>query len=213
MERLEQIQDYIQGLFAKEEPALQALLEKSKKEGLKEIQLPAATAKMVYLLAKLTKPKRILEIGTLGGYSAFWLAKALMPGGTILSLEKLEKNAAAARRNLEAEERVEVVLGDALETMACLHESFDLIFIDADKEQYSRYLEAALKLSHPGTLILIDNLIPKRGAIEKPDPRDNEAVAIYAFNQMMARHPQLESTLFTTLAKGKIDALGVAIVK
>ncbi|HSX12077.1 MAG TPA: O-methyltransferase [Rhabdochlamydiaceae bacterium] len=216
MERTAQIQDYIQALFAAEDSVLQFVLENSRKEGLKEIQVPAGTGKMLYLLTKLQKPKKVLEIGTLGGYSTFWLAKALPPDGKILTLENQEKNVKAAREHIqfaELQEQIEMRLGNALDILASLNDTFDLIFIDADKENYSSYLDYALKLSRPGTLILCDNLIPKRGPIKNPDPRDNEAIAIYAFNQKMACHPQLEATLFTTLVKGQVDALGVALVK
>lgn len=216
IERGQQIQDYIHLLFAKEDKHLEFARENSKKEGLKEIQVPAGVGKMLYLLAKLQRPKKVLEIGTLGGYSTLWLAKALPQGGKIITLENQEKNRNVAWENICAagfQDRVEIRLGNAPDLLAGVDEIFDLIFIDADKENYLVYLEYAVKLSRPGTLILLDNLIPKRGPIGNPDRRDNEALAIYAFNQMMANHPQLEATLFTTIVKDRLDALGVAIVK
>lgn len=216
MERGVQIQDYIHSLFAKEDGHLKLARENSKKEGLKEIQVPEGVGKMLYLFAKLQNPKKVLEIGTLGGYSTLWLAKALPAEGKILTLENQEKNAKVAFENIRLagyQDQVEIRLGNASDLLEAMNEVFDLIFIDADKENYSIYLDYALKLSRPGTLILCDNLIPKRGPIEHPDPRDNEALAIYAFNQTLAKHPRLEATLFTTHVKDRLDALGVAIVK
>jgi predicted O-methyltransferase YrrM len=216
IERGQQIQDYIRLLFAKEDEHLEFARENSKKEGLKEIQVPAGVGKMLYLLAKLQRPKKVLEIGTLGGYSTLWLAKALPQGGKIITLENQEKNRNVAWENICTagfQDQIEIRLGKASDLLAGVDEIFDLIFIDADKENYLVYLKYAVKLSRPGTLILLDNLIPKRGPIGNPDRRDNEALAIYAFNQMMANHPQLEATLFTTIVKDRLDALGVAIVK
>ncbi|HSX04586.1 MAG TPA: O-methyltransferase [Rhabdochlamydiaceae bacterium] len=216
LERNLEIHDYIHTLFAGEDESLKFARENSKKEGLKEIQVPAGVGKMLYLLAKLQNPKRVLEIGTLGGYSTLWLAKALAPGGTILTLENQEKNAKVALEHIRLagyQDQIKIHLGDAAALLASLNEKFDLIFIDADKENYPLYLDYAMKLARPGTLILCDNLIPKRGPIGSPDRRDIEALAVYEFNRRMAGHPQLEATLFTTLVKDKLDALGVAIVR
>lgn len=216
LDRTIQIQDYIHFLFAKEDAHLEFARENSKKEGLKEIQVPAGVGKMLYLLTKLQRPKKVLEIGTLGGYSTLWLAKALPKEGKIVTLENQEKNAKVAWENICAagfQEQIEIRLGNATELLASMNEIFDLIFIDADKENYPVYLDYAIKLSRPGTLILLDNLIPKRGPIGNPDRRDNEALAIYALNEAIVKHPQLEATLFTTIIKERLDALGVAIVK
>lgn len=218
MERNSQIKDYIDSFFCQEEEFLFFARENSKKEGLKEIHVPANVGKMLYLLAKIQQPKNILEIGTLGGYSTLWLAKALPKEGKILTLECAQKHADVAAEHIARagfQDKVEIRVGDALELLTSLKETFDLIFIDADKEQYTLYLDFAVKLSRPGTLILSDNLIPKRGPIGNPDPRDVEALAIYAHNQKMAQHPCLESTLFTTIVgdKGRLDSLGVARVR
>lgn len=218
LERNAQVKDYINSFFCHEEEFLLFARENSKKEGLKEIHVPANVGKMLYLLAKIQSPKNILEIGTLGGYSTLWLAKALSKEGRILTLECEQKHADVAGEHIKRagfQDQVEIRVGDALESLSSLNETFDLIFIDADKEQYPLYLDFAVKLSRPGTLILSDNLIPKRGPIRNPDPRDVEALAIYAHNQKMAQHPRLESTLFTTIVgdKGRLDALGVARVK
>lgn len=218
LERNRQIKSYIESLFAEEEEEIRFARENSKKEGLKEIQVPALVGKMLYMLAKIQNPKNVLEIGTLGGYSTLWLARALPPDGKIVTLEQEAEHARIAEAHIAHagfQNQVEVHVGDARLLLPKIDQVFDLIFIDADKENYPLYLDYALKLSRPGTLILSDNLIPKRGEIEHPDPRDVEALAIYDFNQKMAAHPRLESTIFPTIVgeKGRMDSLGVARVK
>lgn len=212
------IKNYIENLFAGEDEKIQFARENSKQEGLKEIQVPACVGKMLYLLTKIQNPRRVLEIGTLGGYSTLWMAKALSQEGHILTLECEEKHGRIALQHIERaglQNQVEIRICDATAELPKLKGPFDLIFIDADKESYPFYLEWAVALSRPGTLILTDNLIPKRGTIAHPDPRDIEALAVYEFNQKMAAHPKLESTIFPTIVgeNGRIDSLGVARVR
>lgn len=149
---------------------------------------------MLYLLASLQKPTKILEIGTLGGYSALWLAQALQEGGKLITLENSHQHIQIAQKNFEyagLNDLIEIRHGEASELLSQMIKNkegpFDLIFIDADKNQYSDYLEPCLALSKKGTLILCDNLIPKRGEIGSPDPRDNEATAIYALHETLDR--------------------------
>lgn len=219
LDRNRQIKDYISNLFAKETIGQIYARENSLQNGLKHIEVPAMVGKMLYLLTRLQQPKRVLEIGTLGGYSTLWLARALTPDAKIITVDYDENSFRIARGHFEvAACEIEMRLGSAeivLKKMISDGEApFDLIFIDADKEEYPLYLELAISLSRSGTLILSDNLIPKRGEIEAPDPRDVEANAIYAFNQRMANHPRLDSSLFPTIVgeNGRVDALGVAIV-
>lgn len=222
LERNRQVKEYICALFCAEDNDLEFARENSKKEGLKEIQVPANVGKMLYLLTKMQNPKKVLEIGTLGGYSTLWIAKALSKEAKIITLEIGEKQADQAKKHFENtsfSEQIEVRVGNALTTLPeMLYKNegpFDLIFIDADKENYPTYLDHALALSRPGTLILSDNLIPKRGPIAVPDATDIEAIAIYEFNEKMQKHPRLDSTLLTTIVgdKGRIDGLGIALVK
>ena len=222
LQRNNQVRQYVSSLFCIEDEDLIFARENSKKEGLKEIQVPENVGKILHLLTKLQNPRKVLEIGTLGGYSTLWIAKALQPEAKILTLEIGEKQAEEARRHFQRASlahQIEVRLGDALkllpEMLAKKEGPFDLIFIDADKENYPRYLDHAIELSRSGTLILSDNLIPKRGEIGIPDPSDVEAIAIYEFNQKMRLHPRLDSTLLTTIVgeRGRVDSLGIAIVK
>lgn len=221
LSRNRQVKDYLCSFFSIEENELIYAREHSLEAGLKAIAVPSNVGKMLYLLCRLQNPKKILEIGTLGGYSTLWLAKGMHPEGRLITLEREEKHIQIAREHFERagfENRIELRQGEAeglLKQMVAENEPpFDLIFIDADKENYPVYLDLTLALSRPGTLILSDNLIPKRGEILEPDPRDTEAVSIYDFNARMAAHPRLESMLFPTIVgeNGRVDALGVALV-
>jgi predicted O-methyltransferase YrrM len=169
-------------------------------------------------LAKIQKPRQILEIGTLGGYSTAWLAQALLPQGRLISLEINPYHAEKAHQHLQEfkEKKIEIRTGHAVELLAQLDAAqegpFDLIFIDADKENNALYLDWSLRLSRSGTLILIDNLIPKGKKIGYPS--HEEAKVIYAFNDYLAQHPLLEiAALPTLVAEGRLDALAIAYVK
>ena len=218
VDRNQQIADYI-ATFAKESEALFFARNNAKEKELKDIAVPPTLGKLISLLAKMQKPQKILEIGTLGGYSALWLAIALPFNGKLITLESDPKNVAVASEHISKaslQDKIEIREGKALDLlprMASEEGPFDLIFIDADKENYSSYLYWSLELSRVGTLILIDNLIPKRGPIESPHPHDNEALAIYRFNEQLYSHPRLDTILIPYLReKGRIDALGLCIV-
>jgi predicted O-methyltransferase YrrM len=216
-----QIKNYITDLFAKEDDSLQAIRTISREKGLPEIEVPEAVGRLIYSLAKIQRPKRILEIGTLAGYSTLWLAKALREDGFLISLELNESNALIAKENIGLSgffNKVEIRVGSADSLMDAMiekgEEPFDLIFIDADKESYLSYLDRAIELSREGTLILSDNLIPKGEEIGAYHPSYTAGNSIYAFNEAIAAHPRLESTLVTTIVgnSGRIDALGLSIV-
>lgn len=222
LNRNRQVKDYICEYFCEEKEPIMQALRRCEKEELKTIHVPANVAKILYLFGLLVRPKKILEIGTLGGYSTLWLASTLEEGGHLITIECEKKHAKVAYENFVSagmENQIEIRIGLASEVLHEMiengEEPFDLIFIDADKENYPNYLEPCIKLSHSGTLILSDNLIPKRCEIGSPDPRDNEALGIYAFNQLVADHPMLDSVLVPTLVgdKGRLDALGVSLVR
>jgi predicted O-methyltransferase YrrM len=222
VERNRQVKGYICNHFCEESIATAHALQRSEKEGLKPIQVPLNVAKMLAMIAKLKKPKRILEIGTLGGYSALWLVQGLAEGGKLITIECDPKHIAVAKENFafaNVGEFIEIRSGyarDILEEMIAQNEGpFDLIFLDGDKSEYPEYLEPFLELSTSGTILLTDNAIPKRGEIGCPDPRDAEAVAVYLFNQMVADHPVLETIPLTTIVgeNGRIDAISLTIVR
>lgn len=218
--RSAEIKDYICQTFANEDEALSAAKEHALKEELPPIAIPENVGKLIYLLAKIQKPKRILEVGTLGGYSTLWLAKGA-PDAEIITLEYNPKHAAVARENFQraGQGKIKVIEGDALKTLQNFIKNgetpFDLIFLDADKEDYPAYLPFLLALSGPNTLLLTDNLIPKVSPINKPLEDDLTAVKIYQYNEMLASHQQIDTILATTIVgeSGRIDALGISLIE
>jgi caffeoyl-CoA O-methyltransferase len=213
-----QIENYIESLFVPPDPALAHNISDADAAGLPSIQVSPNQGKLVYLLTKMCGASRVLEIGTLGGYSTTWLARALPEGGMITSLELDQKHADVARRNVDRAgigSRVIIHVGPAERTLQRLAEEqtpkFDLVFIDADKPGYSRYLDLSLRLSRPGTVILADNLI-RDGAVLDEVPAEDNARAARAFNAKLAADPRLESIIIPVLGK-KVDGMSISIVK
>lgn len=215
------VKSYICYHFAKEDSILQSAKKRAVEAHLPHIAIPENVGKLIYMLVKLHKPKRILEIGTLAGYSTLWLAKGA-PDAAIITLESNPEHAAVARENFKnahLENKIELIEADAIESLKLFVERkerpFDLIFLDADKEAYPEYLPYLLTLSQPGTLLLTDNLIPKEDRINRPDPNDVNATSIYRYNSILAEHPHIETILITTIVGdcGRIDALGVSLIK
>lgn len=214
-ELLREIDAYVEGLFAPPDRALEAALRDSREAGLPEINISASEGKLLQLLTEITGARRILEIGTLGGYSAIHFARALPDGGAMISLELDERHAEVARRNIERaglSEKVEVLVGDARELLAAMVEAgiepFDLIFIDADKESYPEYLDFAIRLSRPGSLILGDNAIRSGSVL---DSKDGSARATREFNESLARDERLSAIIMPLIREG-IDGIAIARV-
>ncbi len=215
----QEVKDYIDRRFGYETASLHFIRSQSQDESLPDIHIPIHVGRLLYLLAKIQSPQRILEIGTLGGYSTAWLAQALPPEGRLISLEINPEHAEQARQHLDTiqEKRVEILVGHAVDLLAQLAAKeegpFDVIFIDADKENNALYLDWSLRLSRPGTLILIDNLIPKGKKVGYPF--HEEAKAVYAFNDYLAQHPLIETAVVPTLtgSLGRLDGLAIARVK
>lgn len=215
--KLEQIDRYIEQLFGGDDPALRANLADAAAAGLPPINVSPNQGRLLYLLAKISRAERVLEIGTLGGYSTTWLARALPATGTIVTLEINAAHAAVARRNLDraaAPAHVDIRIGpaaDALRAMAAAEPPFDFVFIDADKPGYLGYLELVLPLSRPGTVIVADNVI-RDGLVMAATPADDNAKGARAFNHAVAAHPRLES-LIVPIVRDTIDGISISIVK
>lgn len=217
-ESLVEIDRYIEQLCVPPAESFHQALQNAENAGLPPIHVTPNEGKLLYLLAKLSRPKRILEIGLLGGYSAYWLARALPPNGRLVTLEISAHHATVARQTLETAgllPLVEIRVGAARESLEKMVQSgeppFDLVFIDADKEGYPVYLDYALHLTHPGSLILADNVI-RDGKVVNPDDPDPAACAVREFNAKLAGNPKLE-TILIPLMRGKIDGLAIARVK
>lgn len=190
---------YVRRLFAPEDDGLRAIRARADVADLPRIQLPPATARAVQVLLLACGARRVLEIGTLAGYSAVWIARALPPDGSLLSLEIDPDRAALARRSLAdagVAGRVEVRVGDALELMAALDPGppFDAVLLDADKERYCDYLGQAARLVRPGGLLMADNAF-WRGGVLDPDGSGELAVHIHRFNERVAADPRFEATI------------------
>ena len=213
-----QIEKYIESLFVPPDPVLTKNIGDAEAAGLPAIQVSPNQGKLLYLLSKMCGASRVLEIGTLGGYSTTWLARALPDGGTITSLELDQTHAEVARKNLERAgvgSRVVIHVGPAEQTLQRLIgqrvPKFDLIFIDADKPGYPRYLDLSLQLSRPGTVVLADNLIRDGGVLDAV-PEEENARAARAFNAILAADERLESIIIPVLGK-KVDGMSISIVK
>jgi predicted O-methyltransferase YrrM len=209
---------YITDLLVPSDPALEAALGASRAAGLPPIHVTPNQGRLLLLLAKLRGARNILEIGTLGGYSAIWLARALPPGGRLITLEANPKHAEVARANLERAglaEVVEVRLGRALDTLPQLAAEgrgpFDFIFIDADKPSYPDYLRWALELSRGGSLIVADNVI-RGGAVREGSNRDPNVQGVRRFNERLAAEPRLIATAIQTVGSKGYDGFAIALV-
>jgi predicted O-methyltransferase YrrM len=215
---LRRIDGYVESLYSSNDEVLDATVKSIRDNGLPQINVSANEGKLLYMLAKLSGARRILEIGTLAGYSTIWLARALPEGGMLLSLEYDAKHAQIARDNIERaglSNRVEIRIGAGLELLPQVEAKgdgpFDLFFIDADKENYPGYLDWAIKLSHPGSVILSDNLI-RGGAVLDPNPSDTNASVIARYNRKLATSPRLDSIVLPIIRES-VDGLGISIVE
>ncbi len=213
------VDGYIETLFAKEDDALTRAVEEMRAAGLPEISVSPVLGKHLYLLAKLVRARRILEIGTLGGYSAIWLGRALPDDGHMITLEIDPLHAKVARRNLARAKlfgTVEVREGSGVELLQKLIDAgeapFDLIFIDADKETYPDYFELSLRLSRPGTLIVADNMIRKGDVIDPAAP-DERVGGVKRLAEALAHHPSVEATIVQNVGVKGHDGMALAIVK
>ncbi len=215
------VDGYISGLFANEDAALTSALQEMSAAGMPEISVSPVLGKFLYMLARLAGARRILEIGTLGGYSAIWLGRALPEDGRLVTLEIDPAHARIARRNLARAMllgAVEVREGPALEVLpeliAAGEAPFDLIFIDADKEAYLEYFELSLKLSRPGTLIAADNVI-RYGAVIDPDAgkSDSRVAGIQRFLDALSKHPGVDATIVQSVGVKGHDGVALALVK
>lgn len=202
-------------ILAGDDPELQAALAASDAAGLPPIAVSAQQGKFLNLLATATRATRILEIGTLGGYSTIWLARAAGPGGAVVTLEYEPKHAEVARANLDRAgvgKRVKILVGPALETLPTLTgEPFDLVFIDADKENNVGYLNWAVQLGHPGSVIVVDNVI-REGAILNPDA-DPTARGSRDVLELMGEHPGLQAAAIQTVGAKSWDGFAIAVVQ
>lgn len=187
------VDDFFCSQLAPSDPVLDAALASSRAAGLPAINVTANQGKFLNLLATIRGARRILELGTLGGYSAIWLARALPPGGVLITLEANADHAALARENL----------GRA--------EPFDLIFLDADKDSYPAYLPPMVALSRPGTVIVADNVV-RQGRVADRRNQDPDALGVREYFRLIAAHPRLTTTALQTVGSKGWDGFALTIV-
>lgn len=209
---------YFGDLFAAHDESLDAAVKANRAARLPAIDVSPLQGKFLHVLIQMTQAKRVLEIGTLGGYSTIWMARALPKGGRIVSLEFSPRHAEVARANLHCAgllSRVEIRVGPALESLPVLKSSgtgpFDLIFIDADKENNPHYLQWALKLSRRGTVIVVDNVV-RQGGVVKAKSSEPDIVGTRRCLEMMAAEPRLSAVALQTVGVKGLDGFALALV-
>ena len=212
------VDNYIVSKVHPSDASLEAAIRASEDAGLPSIQVSPAQGKFLHILAKAHGAKRILEIGTLGGYSTIWLARALPRDGRLVTMEIDPRHAAVARSNLEREgvaDLVELLVGNALELLPELEKRnespFDLSFIDADKVSIPMYFELALRMSRTGSLILVDNVV-RDGAIIDENSSDPSVQGVRKLNEMIAADPRVTATVLQTVGIKGYDGLAIALV-
>jgi predicted O-methyltransferase YrrM len=212
------VEQFIAGHVIAPDPVLEAAREANTAAGLPAIDVTATEGKFLYLLAGLVGARRILEIGTLGGYSTIWMARALPADGRLITLELLPKHAEVAQANLEragVAHLVEIHVGPALDSLEELARRqvspFDLVFIDADKSNGPSYLAWALEHTHPGSLILVDNVVRDGAVADASDP-DPDIQGTRRVFEMIAAEPRLTATALQTVGSKGYDGLAIALV-
>lgn len=208
------VDDYLTEVVLKPLPEHEAALQGIVDAEMPQISVSAPLGGLLQVLARSTGAKRILEIGTLGGYSTLWLAKALAPGGKVVSLEFSPKHAEVAARNLAqagVSELVEIRVGAALDLLPELEGPFDFIFVDADKKNNPRYLEWGLKLARPGTMILVDNVI-RGGAVLDSSLDDPDILGTRELHQLLGTLPGITSTVIQMVGHKGWDGFALVTV-
>jgi predicted O-methyltransferase YrrM len=207
------VEKYVDGLLIPSDPVLEAAVAASEAAGLPDIAVTSSQGKLLYLLARLQRARRILEVGTLGGYSTIWLARALPEDGSVVTIESEKQHCEVARVNLSA--LVEFREGKALDVLPELAaeglEPFDLVFIDADKENTEAYFRWALRLSRVGAAILVDNVI-RQGKVAEAETDDARVEGMRRFFEMLAAEPRVTATTIQTVGRKGYDGFTLAMV-
>jgi caffeoyl-CoA O-methyltransferase len=210
---------YIAGLFAPEDEALAQVEASIERAGMPHISVSPTEGQLLHVLARLCRAERILEVGTLAGYSTIWMARALPPTGRLISIEAEPKHAEVARANLDraaVASRATVRVGRALDVLAELEREgtrpFDMVFIDADKAPYLEYLRWALRLTRPGSLIVADNVI-RSGDVLDRESEDAMVQGVQRFNDALAAESRVSAILLQTVGERGHDGMALAVVR
>lgn len=208
-----EVDAYIEQVVGASDAALDTALAESARAGLPAISVSPAQGKLLYLLARAVGARRVLEVGTLGGYSAIWLGRAVAPDGQVVTLELSPQHAEVARANVGRAglgEVVDVRVGRAADTLAALDGDFDLVFIDADKPSNADYVTAALRLTRPGSVIIVDNVV-RGGAVLDP-AGDANVQGVRRLNELLTADRRLSATTIQTVGVKGHDGFTLALV-
>ncbi|MCC6279008.1 MAG: O-methyltransferase [Saprospiraceae bacterium] len=212
------VDHYIKNLLAPEDEALKATIQSITDNQIPQMSVSPNQGKFLQVLATLCRAQKILEVGTLAGYSTIWLARALPPNGRLVSIEFDPLHARVAQENMQRAglaEQVDIRVGKAIDILPEIAAQgigpFDLIFIDADKPPYAEYYEWALKLSRPGTLIIADNVI-REGKVLDPNSSDEKVQGVQRLNQMLATDNRVTATIIQTVGEKEHDGMVIAVV-
>ena len=214
----EKIDHYIAALLVPDDPVLAATEQSIIAAGMPVISVSANQGKFLHLLALLCRANKILELGTLGGYSSIWMSRALPPGGKLTTIELEPAYAEVARKNLALaglSDKVDIRIGKGLDVLPQLEAEgagpFDMIFIDADKPPYTEYFQHALRLSRPGTLIVADNVI-REGQVLDPTNPDERVIGARRFNEMLGKENRVTATILQMVGTKEWDGMALAVV-
>ena len=213
-----QVDNYISNLLALEDQVLTDTIESLDIEGIPQQSVSANHGKFLQVMMIACNAKKVLELGTLGGYSTIWLARALPDLGKVITIEVDKHHGEVARKNIDSaglSQKVDLRIGKALdilpEIIAENGEPFDMIFIDADKPPYTEYFEYALKLSRPGTLIICDNVI-REGKVLDTNSTDEKVKGVQRLNKLLSQNTQVTATIIHTVGVKEYDGMAIAVV-
>jgi predicted O-methyltransferase YrrM len=205
---------YISTMLAPEDDTLKQVLQSLEDHHIDNASISPSQGKLLQVFARMCNARRILELGTLGGYSTIWMARALPADGTLISLEADERHADIARKNIAAaglSHIAEVRTGPALDLLPQLEGPFDLIFIDADKPPYTEYFAHALRLSRPGTIIIADNVV-RNGKVLNKTSDDEKVQGVQRFNEMLSRSEAVTAIILPLVGVKEYDGMAIAVV-
>lgn len=208
--------DYLVDTLIGHDPALQAAIDAQRAADMPAIEVSPVAGKLLHLITRMSGARRVLEIGTLGGYSTIWLARAIPADGRVVTIEAEASHAAVARRSIDAAgvgQRVDIIVGRAAEVLPTLEgsEPCDLVFIDADKESNTLYLDWAVRLGRPGTVIVLDN-IGREGEIAREGSDDSRVRGTQQALEMLGSDPRFDATALQTVGAKGWDGVAVALV-
>lgn len=214
-ENWQAVDEHLAEMLVGVDDGLEAALRAQHAADMPDIEVAPLAGKFLHLLARISGARRVLEVGTLGGYSTIWLARAVGDGGEVTTIEAEPANAAVARASIDAAgvgERVEILIGRAAEVLTALEGPFDLVFIDADKESNTIYLEQAARLGRAGTVIVLDNVV-RDGEIIRPDTTNSQILGVQAGLRMLADDPRFDATALQTVGLKGWDGIALAVLR